>query len=227
MNKNFTALCAAMLAFAVMLFVCAGYITESKKFALADVEKSVYLTFDDGPSDRVTPKVLDVLSEEDVKATFFIIGISAETRKPILKREFDEGHTVAVHSYTHKYGEIYSSAESLLKDIDKCNNVIKSVTGEFSNVYRFPGGSYGLRQEFISAVKGHGMKYVDWNASCCDAEFFNPTPNQLLNAAISTSANCKKVVLLLHDSTTKTATAEALKCIIHHFKDNGYVFKTF
>lgn len=227
MNKNFTALCAAMLAFAVMLFVCAGYISESKKFALADDGKSVYLTFDDGPSDRVTPKILDVLKEENVKATFFIVGVNAETRKPLIKREFDEGHTVAVHSYTHKYKDIYSSAESLLKDIDKCNEVIKNVTGEYSKLYRFPGGSFGLKQELISAVREHGMKYIDWNASCRDAELINPTPRQLLNAAVSTSANQKKVVLLLHDSTTKNSTVEALKCIIKHFKDGGYDFKAF
>lgn len=128
MNRNFTAFCAAMLAFAILLVICGGFIADSKKFALAEeAEKTVYLTFDDGPSDRVTPKILDVLAEEKVKATFFIIGKNVETRKNIIKREFDEGHTVAVHSYTHKYKEIYSSEESLIKDIDACNEVIKSV----------------------------------------------------------------------------------------------------
>ena len=143
MNRNFTAFCAAMLAFAIMLVICGGIWTDSRKFSLAETEstvKTVYLTFDDGPSDRVTPKILDVLKEENVKATFFIIGKQAETRKYLIEREFKEGHTVAVHSYTHKYGEIYSSAESLIKDIDKCNDVIKSVTGRYSSVYRFPGG---------------------------------------------------------------------------------------
>ena len=227
MNRNFTALCAAMLAFAVMLFVCAGQFMNNKKFALAEAEKSVYLTFDDGPSDRVTPKILDVLAEEDVKATFFIVGVNAQFRKDLIKREFDEGHTVAVHSYTHNYKEIYSSPESLLKDIDRCNEVIKRVTGQYSSIYRFPGGSFGLKQELISAVEGHGLKYVDWNASTCDAELTDPTPQQLIGEAIASSANCKNVVLLSHDSTMKTATADALKCIIRHFKDNGYTFKTF
>lgn len=227
MNKNFNGLCAAILAFAVMLFVCAGYLSDRNEFALADEDKSVYLTFDDGPSDRVTPKILDVLAEEDVRATFFIIGVNAEIRKPIVRREFDEGHTVAVHSYTHNYGEIYASAENLLNDIDKCNEVIKSVTGGYSSLYRFPGGSFGLKQELISAVKAHGMKYIDWNASSRDAELINPTPRQLVDAAVSTSANRAKIVLLLHDSTSKIATANALKYIIRRFKDDGYTFKTF
>lgn len=228
MNRNFTAFCAAMLAFAILLVICGGFIADSKKFALAEeAEKTVYLTFDDGPSDRVTPKILDVLAEEKVKATFFIIGKNVETRKNLIKREFDEGHTVAVHSYTHKYKEIYSSAESLIKDIDACNEVIKSVTGKYSSVYRFPGGSYGLSQKFISAVSAHGLRYVDWNASTRDAEILNATPAQLLKAAVTTSASSNYIVLLAHDSTSKSATAEALRDIIKHYKDNGYVFKAF
>lgn len=228
MNRNFTAFCAAMLAFAILLVICGGFIADSKKFALAEeAEKTVYLTFDDGPSDRVTPKILDVLAEEKVKATFFIIGKNVETRKDIIKRESDEGHTVAVHSYTHKYKEIYSSAESLIKDIDACNEVIKSVTGKYSSVYRFPGGSYGLSQKFISAVTAHGLRYVDWNASTRDAEILNATPAQLLKAAVTTSASSNYIVLLAHDSTSKSATAEALRDIIKHYKDNGYVFKAF
>ncbi len=228
MNRNFTAFCAAMLAFAILLVICGGFIADSKKFALAEeAEKTVYLTFDDGPSDRVTPKILDVLAEEKVKATFFIIGKNVETRKNLIKREFDEGHTVAVHSYTHKYKEIYSSEESLIKDIDACNEVIKSVTGKYSSVYRFPGGSYGLSQKFISAVTAHGLRYVDWNASTRDAEILNATPAQLLKAAVTTSASSNYIVLLAHDSTSKSATAEALRDIIKHYKDNGYVFKAF
>lgn len=230
MNRNFTAFCAAMLAFAIMFVMLVGF-GSGTSFSLADdskcTVKSVYLTFDDGPSDRVTPRVLDILKEENVKATFFIIGQQAETRKYILEREFGEGHTVAVHSYTHKYGEIYSSPKKLIDDIDKCNEVIKSVTGKYSNIYRFPGGSYNLSDALISAVTAHGMRYVDWNASTRDAEIYNASPEQLFKAAVSTSANADNVVLLAHDSTTKTATADALRDIIKYFKDNGYIFDTF
>ena len=232
MNRNFTALCAAMLAFAVMLIVCAGVWIDGNKFSLAEADnesavKTVYLTFDDGPSDRVTPKILDVLAEEKVKATFFIIGRQAETRKYLLEREFCEGHTVAVHSYSHEYGKIYSSPESLIKDIDDCNEVIKSVTGKYSSVYRFPGGSYGLSERLISAVTEHGMRYVDWNASTRDAEIYCATPAQLFKAATASTASTENIVLLAHDSTTKTATAAALKDIIKHFKNEGYIFEAF
>lgn len=229
MNRNFTAFCAAMLAFAIMLVIFVGVQTDNR-FSLAETEsavKTVYLTFDDGPSDRVTPKILDVLKEEKVKATFFIIGNQAETRKYLLEREFKEGHTIGVHSYTHRYGEIYSSVESLIKDIDKCNEVIKSVTGKYSSLYRFPGGSFGLSDELISAVCAHGMRYIDWNASTRDAEIYGATPGQLLKATTATAAGNENIVLLAHDSTLKSATAEALKDIIHHFRNLGYKFEAF
>ncbi|MDE6104372.1 MAG: polysaccharide deacetylase [Clostridia bacterium] len=231
MNRNFTAFCAATFACALILAFCGAIWTGSPSFSLADTNekeiKTVYLTFDDGPSDRVTPKILDVLKEENVKATFFIIGNQAETRKYILKREAAEGHTIGVHSYSHKYKEIYASCDSLIKDIDKCNEVIKSVTGKYSKIYRFPGGSFGLSEKFISAVTEHGLRYIDWNASTRDAEICNAAPEQLLHAAVTTAASTDNIVLLAHDSTTKTATAEALRAIIRHFKAEGYEFSRF
>ena len=224
MNRNYHAFCAILLAFVLILVMCSQFIKDTA--ARASTEKVVYLTFDDGPSDRVTPKILDVLKEENVKATFFIVGTAAESRKYLLEREFSEGHTIAVHSYTHRYSRIYASAENLLADIDKCNEVIKSVTGSYSSVYRFPGGSFGLNSELIEAVKAHGMNYVDWNASICDAEYYS-APREILYAnAIETSKGRDKVILLAHDATTKTTTASALRDIIKYFKSQNYQFAT-
>lgn len=231
MNRNLTAFCAAMFACALLFAFCGALWIDNSAFSLADTHenniKTVYLTFDDGPSDRVTPKILDVLKEENVKATFFVIGNQAQTRKYLLKREADEGHKIGVHSYSHKYKEIYSSCENLIDDIDKCNAVIKSATGKYSDIYRFPGGSFNLSGKYISAVAKHGLRYIDWNASTRDAEILKATPEQLFNAAVTTAANADNIVLLAHDSTTKTATADALKDIIRHFKSNGYEFSKF
>lgn len=225
MNRNYHALCAILLAFVLILVMCGQLVKDS--YAKASTEKVVYLTFDDGPCDRVTPKILDVLKEENVKATFFIIGNAAENRKYILEREFSEGHTIAVHSYTHRYSQIYSSEKNLLDDIDKCNEVIRSVTGSYSTLYRFPGGSFGLSDKLISAVKEHGLKYIDWNASICDAEYYS-APSEILYAnAVNSSKGHDKVILLAHDSTTKTTTAQALKGIIKYFKSQNYKFATF
>lgn len=228
MNKNFTAICAALLMCAILfvVFGTTGFGKNSLSFADVNNGKEIYLTFDDGPSDRVTPKILDILKDENVKATFFIVGKNAERRKKLLKREFDEGHAIGVHSYSHKYKDIYSSPESLLKDIDDCNEIIKEVTGRKSSLYRFPGGSFGLSSGLIGAVTAHGMQYVDWNASFRDSEIMSPTPSQLIRAAKTTIANPNKVIMLAHDTTDKTATAAALRDVIAYFKNEGYTFKT-
>lgn len=231
MNRKLTAFTAFMLIFAAILIHLCNMIPQGEfRFAFADEKetaKFVYLTFDDGPSDRVTPKILDVLDEENVKATFFIIGQNAETRKYIVEREYVSGHTVAVHSYSHDYKSIYASPEALIADIEKCNDVLEKITGERSGVYRFPGGSYNLSSALVNAVCNAGYRYVDWNASVRDAEILNPTPSQLVNAAVSTSSDQNNVVLLCHDSTTKSTTAQALKTIIRYYKNKDYVFETF
>lgn len=233
MNRKNAVLCAFLLLFLTVavqfLALCDNF---GVKIALAETkaetpQKCVYLTFDDGPSDRVTPKILDVLKEENVKATFFIVGTMAERRKYLIEREFAEGHTVAVHSYSHVYKDIYASEENLLKDIDRCNRLIKEITGEYSGVYRFPGGSFWVKKDLVDAVTKHGMRYVDWNASMRDAEIVNPKPDDLLKAAINTPVNRDHIVMLAHDTTDKLATAQALRSVIHYYKDNGYVFEKF
>ena len=228
MNRKYFAAAAAILAVAfAVLWIAYGRNNSTEAFSLASASaqtpKTVYLTFDDGPSDRVTPKILDVLDEENVKATFFIIGQQAERRDYLIKREAESGHTVAVHSYTHNYSEIYSSPRSLIADIDRCNDVIESITGRRSDLYRFPGGSYGLREELIAAAAGHGMRYVDWNASTRDAECPG-SAGQLFDSAVATSAGLDRVVLLSHDSTYKTSTPEATRRLIRYYRENGYTF---
>lgn len=231
MNRKYFAAAAAILAvaFAVLWIAYGAGSAARQTFALADSRtprKTVYLTFDDGPSDRVTPKILDILDRENVKATFFIIGCQAETRDYLVKRESDSGHTVAVHSYSHRYNDIYRSPKALIADIERCNDVIERITGKRAKVYRFPGGSHGLDERLKSAVTAHGMKYVDWNASMCDAEQPAADADDLFKNAVETSAGRNDIVLLSHDSTNKTSTPEATKRIIKYYKSNGYTFGT-
>ena len=228
MRRNYSAVCAVLLMMAVIIAIVAGIAPQKTTLTFADSsEKIIYLTFDDGPSDRVTPKILDVLKEENVKATFFIVGKNAVRRKNILRRAVREGHTLGVHSYSHVYNEIYSSVQSLLEDIDKCNEIIKEITGAPASVYRFPGGSFFLSDPLKQAVIDRGMTYVDWNASLNDAELQDPTPDTLYDTAVATAANRNKVIMLAHDTTDKTATAEALKNVILYFKQQGYKFEKF
>ncbi len=211
----------------VMLFCYSRYQTLHKPvFALGQENKSIYLTFDDGPSDSTTPLVLDILKEEDVRATFFIIGRQAELRPAIVERIFQNGHALGIHSYSHEYASIYSSPDALLRDIKKCSAVLESILGLETDLYRFPGGSFSLREELVDCVKKAGYRYVDWNASCRDAELVGATADELFRAAIDTPADKNHTVMLLHDSAHHANTAEALRKIIAYYKGKGYAFRT-
>jgi peptidoglycan/xylan/chitin deacetylase (PgdA/CDA1 family) len=223
MNRNFSAFCAVVLAFVIFIATFGG--TQKITNTAFAEEKVIYLTFDDGPSDRVTPKILDILKEENVSATFFIIGQQAISRQQIVRREAYEGHTIAIHSYTHEYKDIYSSCDKLLSDIEKCKGIIEMITGYTPTLYRFPGGSYNLSTKLINAVKQSGYRVVDWNSSMRDAEIINPTPYQLYTSAITSAEGKDKIILLAHDSTTKLTTVQALTDVIHYFKSKDYNFK--
>ena len=124
-------------------------LTEEQQYNILHIynntgEKRVFLTFDDGPSSLITPLILDVLKQEDVKATFFLLGINAKNNKDIIKREFEEGHYIANHGYSHKYSEIYLSPEATLQEYKITEQIIRDALGNQnyrSNLFRFPGGS--------------------------------------------------------------------------------------
>ena len=185
----------------------------------------IYLTFDDGPTDSTTPKVLDVLKKENVRATFFVVGRQIKGREKILKRTAEEGHSIGIHTYSHRYDEIYADKAALLKDIEKCRGAIKKVLPDYNkNLYRFPGGSF-LCPSLREAVTRAGYRYYDWNASAGDAEG-RYTAKQLFENAIRTSEGKTTVILLMHDGVGYKNTVRALPEIIGRFKNEGYVFKT-
>lgn len=188
-------------------------------------EKVVYLTFDDGPSTVVTGRILDTLKKEKIKATFFIVSDRAETRKDTLKRIVAEGHTVGVHSATHKYADIYSSLESLRKDVGKCAEFIYKNTGVMPTVYRFPGGK--MTEARRDMIRDMGYSCVGWNAACGDEEIPNASVSRLVEETKNSSRNKNKVILLLHDSAPRKNTAAALPEIIHYYRSNGFAFRAF
>ncbi len=211
---------ALILAFAPQIFpplACA-----------AEEEKIIYLTFDDGPTDSTTPKILDILKENDVKATFFVIGRQIQTRKEILRRTLAEGHSIGVHSYSHEYSEIYRSPHALLKDIEQCRSAIISVVPSWKgNIYRFPGGEGGLSQELGNAVRNAGYRVCGWNASTEDAISPNATADELFENALRTAGERKKIILLMHDGVGYKETVRCLPKLIRHYKNAGYTFEKF
>ncbi len=193
----------------------------------ASERKEVYLTFDDGPSTKVTGKILDVLKEKNAKATFFIVSDRVAGRKEVLRRIAAEGHTLGVHSKSHVYSEIYASDQAFIRDIDSCSNVISDVTGVVPRVYRFPGGGLSNRKHYQQIAEKKGYRVVGWNAVCGDEEIPNASAELLLKTALKTSQGKKQIVLLCHDSASHKATAEALPQIIDEFRKEGYVFCAF
>ena len=195
--------------------------------------KRVFLTFDDGPSTSVTPYILDLLSQQNIKATFFVLGSKVEANPDLVKREYDEGHYIANHGYSHKYSEMYSSTQNVLDEYNKTNDLIKEAIGNQnynSLVFRFPGGSSGgpyndLKQEAKELLKQNGIASLDWNALTNDAAGAN-TKEKIMENFYNTVQNKTSIVILMHDAPDKILTYECLPEIIQYFKDNGYEFKT-
>lgn len=200
-----------------------------------DGKKVAYLTFDDGPSTTVTPKILDTLKKENVKATFFIVGQTLkDDNKDILKRIVTEGNAIANHSYSHDYKKLYPGrvidTNKVMEEYQKTNDKIREVIGpEFdTKVFRFPGGlmSWKGRDGIKAKFKESGINYIDWNSLSGDAEGKKKTANELLERVKTTTKDHEKVVILMHDTYGKEATAEALPQVIQYLKSQGYEFRT-
>ncbi len=189
---------------------------------------TVYLTFDDGPSER-TLEILDILKDENIKATFFIIGKEGKKKKDIMRRIVNEGHTIGIHTYSHVYGNIYESVETYLSDFNKTFELIYETTGVKPEIFRFPGGSINkynslIYEEIIAEMLRRGFTYYDWNASDGDANS-SATTYSIYNNTVQSSENKDRVILLMHDSLSKTYTVAALPQIIEYYKARGMQFE--
>lgn len=196
-------------------------------------EKVVYLTFDDGPSKSVTPLILDLLKQENIKATFFVLGARAKNFPDILKREYLEGHYIANHGYSHVYGEIYSTPQAVLDEYNKTKDIVREILGTDydGHLFRFPGGSNGGKYNSIKAeaktlLNDNNVAYIDWNALSSDAAGAK-TKEAIIQNTIDTVGSKNSVVILMHDAGDKILTYEALPEIISYLREQGYVFKNF
>lgn len=165
--------------------------------------KTMYLTFDDGPSAENTTAVLDILKEKNVKATFFVIGENVEKYPEVAKRIVEEGHAIGIHCYNHNYDNLYASVDSYVQDFEKAQEIVYRVTGVETKLFRFPGGSINaynrdVYQDIIDEMTDRGYIYYDWNASLEDATRDN-APEKLLQNARESTLGRKRVILLAHD----------------------------
>lgn len=193
-----------------------------------DQEKTVYLTFDDGPSAR-TPELLAILEEYDIKATFFVVGQESEEAKQWMRDIVAAGHTLGIHTYCHDYNQIYQSVEAYLEDFNAMYDLILETTGVAPQVFRFPGGSINAYngatyRDIISEMVRRGFVYFDWNRMSGDAVRGNVPAETLVENALDRADTMRRVILLMHDSTRFTNVVEALPQIIKGYQEAGFSF---
>ncbi len=188
-------------------------------------EKTVYLTFDDGPS-RHTDKILRILGKYNIKATFFAVGKNDPKSKKIMRQIVEEGHTLAPHSYTHAYNKIYTSVDSFLDDFKKINDLLYETTGVRQNILRFPGGTvnvYNRRifRELSAEMLRRGYTFYDWDVSAADATK-SATADSVMKSIIYGVHENRRNIVLMHDTSEKTL--KALEKTIIYLKNKGFAF---
>lgn len=213
-------------------------LTEQGKENLKNIyhtdKKVAYLTFDDGPSNN-THQILDILKQNNIKATFFVLGSQVEIFPETTNRIYNECHYIANHGYSHKYSEIYQSPEQVLNEFNQCNQIVAktiNVPEYNSHLFRFPGGSVGgkyaeLKKQAITVLEQNNILHIDWNALTGDSEKVNPTEEYLMDNLQKTTEGKNSLVILMHDAQAKKITAETLPKVIEYLQQQGYSFESF
>lgn len=186
---------------------------------------TVYLTFDDGPVSEITSQILDTLKKYNVKATFFIIGSYAKKNPDMVKRAYDEGHTIGSHSYTHQKS-MFSSLTNFKAEIDKSVNILEEITGDKVKFFRIPYGTK-IDESFKDYLAEKGLTIVKWNCESYDSRVNTKTPEQILEGVKRTKPSKGDAIVIMHDTYGKQKTADALSSVIEYFQSINYEFKSF
>lgn len=195
--------------------------------------KTVYLTFDDGPSVNITKELINILNENNIKATFFVVGDSANIYPYMIKSLNESGMCIMPHCNMHDYTSLYKSEENYFKDLDKCKSTIESILGKRNlNFIRLPGGAdnkvcdINVLSKIKESISKNGEYYIDWTIAVGDAESKDISA-EFINSRIRDEGGLYDVeVVLMHDLGDKYATVESLQGIIDFYKEKGYRFKS-
>lgn len=195
---------------------------------------TIFLTFDDGPSLEITPQILDILSKNNIKATFFILDYSFESKyEELVIRAFNEGHSIGLHGTSHTYSTIYSSLDALIENFETLQQKVYESTGYLSHIIRFPGGSSntvsknyctGIMTEAVEYFSSTDFVYFDWNVDSQDAGGATSAEEVFENVTSSIKQGRNNIVLM-HDSGNKHHTLQALQQIIDWAIAEGYEFQ--
>ena len=197
-------------------------------------EKKAYLTFDDGPTTKATGKILDVLKEEGVTATFFVVGKHVKENPELVKREYEEGHYIANHGYNHNNKLLYKDMESFKNEVVSTDSEISNAIGVenyCSHIFRFPNGYMShiytsQKKDALKVLNDLDYVYVDWNCLNRDSEkkYSNA---QLINNLKKTAKNKGTLIILMHDTADVNRTYDVLKDSISYLKSKDYEFSNF
>lgn len=199
--------------------------------------KIAYLTFDDGPS-KLTPHLLDILKQINVKATFFVQvnGEDTPQKRALMKQEVQDGNMIGIHSFTHDYQYIYVNEKNFLTDLNKIRNIIIQATGINPNMMRFPGGigntvsikyaGHVIMPTLVNDVVKLGITPFDWNAGGQDADSSTPLPTStIVKDVLDDCKGESTVIILLHDSVPHETSIEAVPQIVKTLRSEGYTFE--
>lgn len=187
--------------------------------------KTVYLTFDDGPSPH-TDQVLEILREEEVPATFFVLGQQAKRYPEVIRRIVDGGHALGNHTYNHDYDELYASFGQFWKQIKDTEEVLREITGTRTPLVRAPGGTYGhFDKTYFHLLEQGGYQVFDWNVDSGDSKRKGVPASEII-ANVKNTKLQDQVIVLMHDGGGHEQTVRALPEIIHYYKKLGYEFRT-
>ena len=193
-------------------------------------DKIAYLTFDDGPSRKITPNILDILKKEGISATFFVLPKSGVD--DLYQRIIDEGHELGNHSSTHNYTKLYKSGDivDFLDDVLAAHDfIIENFSYEMVS-FRFPGGSMGRSASNIDPrrdiILQLGYRWFDWSIDSGDANanVKDKSSSALINIVLNNTRQRDKLIILMHDSGDKQTTLDALPRIIVGLREQGYGF---
>lgn len=207
---------------------------ENLKHIYHSENKRAFLTFDDGPSQN-TNDILNILKNNNIKATFFVLGSQVEVFPETTNRIYNEGHYIANHGYSHKYSTIYQSPEQILNEYNQCNQIVANtikVPEYNSHLFRFPGGFVGgkyakIKADSLPLLEQNNILYVDWNSLTGDSEKVNPTEEYLMDNLQKTTQGKNSLVILMHDSQAKRVTVDFLPKVIEYLTQQGYEFDNF
>lgn len=226
--KNLILIISILLGFSFIIYEYSKADTTSNNYGMiikngSKEKKVIALTFDDGPHPKYTSEILDILDEYDVKATFFVLGKFAEAYPDIIRRQWEEGHEIGNHTYSH-INIKKASKDNLQKEYKKTQEIVYSVTNSKPKLFRPPYGSFD--EKTIDIVEKSNSVIVLWSYKQDSKDWSNPEVNKIVNTTLSNIENGD--IILFHDYIyyNESHTVEALKKIIPELKNRGYEFVT-